>query len=312
MDLNFDVEHMRDHKFTRFFSTGFRDHPKQRRMAHIFLLVMCVPVLWSGCAPDPLEVKNIPKIKSQIVVSSQIIPDRSLLVLLTKTVGALEASDDSDPQQLLDQLAVNDAVVTVTGPLNSYQLMFLGNGVYGGLIIPFKNNEIYTLKVASQTLGEVTASTTVKPMIRFEDIKAELHPNQFDDTLAQITYSIKDPEVANWYMINVQEVERRDVAINVINPRAYTKLLDDSQFNGSEYGEQFRVLFRNYRPGDSVLVSLSNINEDFYKFMKLRIDNRFSLVEFLGEPVNYPSNVEGGKGFFNLYIPDVRFFVLEK
>jgi hypothetical protein len=45
--------------------------------------------------------------------------------------------------------------------------------------------------------------------------------------------------------------------------------------------------------------------------MKLRIDNRFSLVEFVSEPVNYPSNVAGGKGYFNLYIPDVRFFVFE-
>ncbi len=45
--------------------------------------------------------------------------------------------------------------------------------------------------------------------------------------------------------------------------------------------------------------------------MELRQDNRFSLVEFLGEPINYPTNVVGGKGFFNLYIPDIRTFVLE-
>jgi hypothetical protein len=300
---------MRDQKFTGRFLIKFGELFNQKRIVLTLLLLGCLIVLLQGCTPDPLEVKNIPKVKSQIVVSSQIIPNRSLLVLLTKTVGALEASDDSDPQQLLDQIAVNDAVVTVTGPLDSYRLSFLGNGVYGGLIIPFKNNETYTLRVVSETLGEVTASTTVKPLIRFQEIKAALSS---DDTLAQITYSLKDPEIANWYMINVQEVESKDLAVNLINPRAYTKLLEDSQFNGSEYGEQFRVLFHKYKQGDSVLVSLSNINEDFYKFMKLRIDNRYSLVEFLGEPVNYPSNVVGGKGFFNLYIPDIRFFVLEK
>ena len=31
----------------------------------------------------------------------------------------------------------------------------------------------------------------------------------------------------------------------------------------------------------------------------------------ISETVNYPSNVKGGKGFFNLYMPDVKLFVLE-
>src|SRR5687767_1524432 len=80
------------------------------RILNIFLL----PLLISSCIPDPLEVENVPKVKPQIVVSTQIIPNQSLVVFLTKTVGALEASDDSDPQDLLDQLAVNDAVITLT------------------------------------------------------------------------------------------------------------------------------------------------------------------------------------------------------
>jgi hypothetical protein len=58
-------------------------------------------------------------------------------------------------------------------------------------------------------------------------------------------------------------------------------------------------------------VSISNISWEYYEFMELRMDNRFSFVEYLSEPVNYPSNVVGGKGFFNLYLPDFRIFVLE-
>ena len=74
-------------------------------------------------------------------------------------------------------------------------------------------------------------------------------------------------------------------------------------------GVRFRR--RRSRLGDQVLAVLQQ-----------RIDGRFAdledpageglfLVEFLGEPINYPSNVKGGKGFFNLYIPDFRIFVLE-
>jgi hypothetical protein len=273
-------------------------------------VVTCACCFLVSCLPDPLEVTNIPAIKTEIVVSSQIVPDQSLVVLLTKTIGALDASNDSDPQELIDQIAVNDALVTLTGPTGRDTLLFLGNGLYGGAFIPFQAGEEYTLTVVSE-LGEITATTVVKPQVLFETVEASLYTNGYGDTLAQVAYTLNDPEVLNWYMLNVQEVERVDATENLINPRAFTKLIDDADFNGGEFTQQFRVFPRDYRPGDTIAVSLSNISKEYYDFMKLRIDNRFSFVEFLGEPVNYPTNVIGGKGFFNLYIPDVRFFVLE-
>lgn len=286
------------------FGISFTKNVRYVALSGIFLLSI-------SCVPDPLEVEDVPVAKPQIVVSSQIVPDQSVVVLLTKTISALDASNDSDPETLISQIAVNDAITTISGPDGTDTLLFLENGLYGGVFIPFRENETYTLKVKSESLGEVKASTIVKPLVRFKDIEAELYFNGFNDSLAQITYTVQDPQSSNFYMVNVQEVERRDVIENLINPRAFTKLINDKAFNGHEFGEQFRVFPRDYEPGDTIAVSLSNINEDYFRFMQLRIDNRFSLVEFLGEPINYPTNVEGGKGFFNLYVPDVRFFVLK-
>jgi hypothetical protein len=266
--------------------------------------------MW-GCLPEPLDVDGLPVVKPQIVVSTQIIPDQSLVVLLTKTFGALDASDDSDPEELLKQIAVDDAAVNVIGPGGNYELTALGNGLYGGLIIPFEEGEKYTLHVVSESLGEVTATTTVKPMVSFDDIRAELIFNGYDDTLAQITYRITDALEQNWYMLNVQEIERADIVDNLINPRAFTRLLIDNAFNGETYQESFRVFPRDFIPGDTIAVSLSNISKEYYDFITLRLDNRYTFVEYLSEPVNYPSNVNGGKGFFNLYIPDIETFVLE-
>lgn len=285
--------------------------PQASRNWTIWAVFFAVGIFVTGCLPEPLEVTDIPTVKPQIVVSSQIVPDQSVMILLTKTIGALDASDDSDPEELIDQIAVNDAVVVLSGPQSVDTLIFLENGIYGGVAIPFQIGEEYTLNVFSESLGEVSATTVVKPQIAFTEVEAELYYNGFGDTLAQITYSINDPEVANWYMLNVQEVERIDAVENLINPRAYTKLLEDADFNGENFSQQFRVFPRDYNPGDTIAVSLSNISREYYDFMKLRIDNRFSFVEFLGEPVNYPTNVIGGKGFFNLYVPDVRIFVFE-
>ena len=277
----------------------------------ISLLLVVALLQLTACLPDPLPVDGIPEVRPQIVVSSQIVPDESLVVLLTKSFGALEASDDSDPEELLESIVVDDALVIVSGPSGSDTLSSLDNGFYGGVFISFVAGETYHLYVKSESLGEVTAQTVVRPQVSFEEIEASLYATGYDDTLAQITYQLKDPIGPNRYMLNVQEVEREDFEENLLNPRAFTKLVDDGEFDGQTFDDTFRVFPRDYEPGDSIAVSLSNISPEYYDFMKLREDNRFSFIEYLSEPVNYPSNVTGGKGYFNLYIPDVRFFVLE-
>jgi hypothetical protein len=284
---------------------------KKYSIDSVLFLIGILPLITISCLPEPLDINGLPSVKPQIVVSTQIIPDETLVVLLTKTFGALDASNDSDPEELLAQIAVSDAVVIITGRESVDTLLSLGNGAYGGLFIPFESGEEYSLYIKSETLGEVTAKTTVTSSVGFDGIDAELYLNGFEDTLAQITHAFVDPAGENWYMLNVQEVEREDLVENLLNPQAFTKLLDDKEFENQRYQETFRVFPRDFSPGDTIAVSLSNVSKEYYDFLKIRIDNRFSFVEFLGEPVNYPSNVNGGKGFFNLYIPDVRIFVLE-
>lgn len=271
-----------------------------------------IGVMFTACIPDPLEVDGLPVLKPQIVVSTQIIPDESLVVLLTKSFGALDASDDSDPQEVLDLIAVNDAVVTITGTGSIDTLLFLGNGIYGGIAIEFIAGEQYTLKVNSVSLGEVSSTTTVLPQMPFEELDATLYFDGFDDTLAQVSYRIRDLPEKNWYMLNVTEVDTDDIEQQLLNPRTFSRLIDDAEFESPDYQEVFRVFPAEFDKGDTIAVSMSNISKEYHDFVKMRLDNRFSLVEFLGEPVNYPSNIKGGKGFFNLYVPDIRFIVLDE
>lgn len=281
----------------------------RRYGSFIFLLLVFLGL--SSCLPDSLELEEVPEVRPEIVVATQIIPDQSLFVLLTKTFGALEANGSSDPKDLLNQIAVNDAMVTISGPSGTDTLPYLEKGLYGGEPIPFRAGEVYELKVQSESMGEVYASTMVKPQVKFRQISAKLFYDDFNDTLAHISYSIQDPEERNWYMINVQEVEQEDILRNAINPRSFTLLKEDTFFDKPLFNESFQVFTRDYTPGDTIAVSLSSISEEYYRFVKLRLDNRLSFIEFLSEPVDYPSNVVGGKGFFNLYIPDFHFFVLE-
>jgi hypothetical protein len=264
------------------------------------------------CIPDPLEVKNIPGIKTEIVVNTQIIPDGSIMVFLSKTIGAIDVSDNDDPVEVLNYIAVNDATVTIDGPNESYPLLFLGAGFYGGVNIDFVSGETYALIVNSESLGTVTATTTAMKQVLFESIEVDRYFNGFDYTLAQVTYTIQDPVEKNNYMISVQRISLDDPPLyeRVLNPRTYTRLVNDEDFEG-EIAEEFRAAWQDYEAGDTAMVSLANVSKEYYDFIKLRLDNRVGFVEFVSEPLNYPSNVIGGRGYFNLYIPDIRFFILE-
>src|SRR5687768_5577824 len=219
----------------------------QRRQNPIVKCVLSLLVLVVlGCLPDPLDVDGIPVVKPQIVVSTQIVPDESLVVLLTKTFGALDANEESDPDELLAQIAVDDAIVVITGPSSTDTLLSIGSGIYGGVSIPFAAGEVYHLYVRSESLGEVTSTTTVMEQVSFDGIEAELYVSNPSDTLAQVTYAFIDPAGKNYYMLNVQEVEREDLVQNILNPGAFTKLLLDDEFEGERYQETFRVFTRDY------------------------------------------------------------------
>ena len=278
----------------------------------IGIIGVCMLAGVISCIPDPLPVGDIPQLKSKIVVSSQMTSDESIAIFLTKSIGALDANDDSDLQELLDQIAINDAVVTIYNDSFSETLTFSGDGVYTSASISFVEGEEYNLLVESQSMGTVTSKTTVKTQVLFESLEGNIYDTGYD-TLAQIRYSFIDPAGKNYYMLNVQRITTDYEVDDFLNPRVFTNLLQDEDFDEQFYFDEMKVFGgRDYMPGDTIGVFLSNITKDYYDFMELRLDSRYNFADFLGEPANYPSNVKGGLGYFNLYIPDVRILVLDE
>lgn len=274
---------------------------------------LLLAILLASCKPEPIEVKNIPIVDPEIVVSSQILPGQILLVWLSRTFGALEVREGSNPEEVLKSIVVNDALVTLTGPAGTDTLMLLEEGIYRSPRIAFKAGESYELRVKSETLGEVKAVSSVEDQVVFQSLEGKLSYDFYDDPLLNISYSIQDPLEKNQYMINAHKFTGDSASIirNVFNPKTSTLLLDDTEFNGLAYENFFDFSPPGYEAGDTVLVSLSNISEEYYQFMELRMENRLDFIQFLSDPVNFPTNVAGGKGFFNLHLPDFRTLIVD-
>jgi hypothetical protein len=285
----------------------------RRRMLKCFygsVMVATAALGFSSCMPDPLDVDDLNLPGTRIVVSSLILPDNSVAILLTKSIGALEASDESDPRDLIPEIAINDADVTISVNDSIYILKLLQDGIYQGIGIPLLPGRECHLKVVSPSLGTVTASTVVQAPIYFDTVTAEPYINEYNDYWAQVTYTIKDPPAPNYYLLNVQKAKRKDLVENILKPDAYTRQVEDKTFDAQEFSEMFRAMHKNFYPGDSIEVSLSNVSLDYFNYVTLRLENQLELVEVFSEPIYYPTNIRGGRGFFTLHLTDVRVVVL--
>jgi hypothetical protein len=273
---------------------------------------LAILILTVACIPEPLPVDGIPQLKSKIVVATQIVPDQTVAILLTKSVGALDANRDSDIQELLAQVAINDALVIIYNDTFRDTLDFIQLGLYTSTSIPLTPGVEYSLLVNSPTMGEVTATTKVLSQAVFNSVEARIFDTGFD-TLATVNYSFQDEPGPNWYMFNVQRITEDFESDDLLNPSIFTHLETDVDFENELRENELKVfLRRDFIPGDTLAMFLSNISKEYYAFNQIRLDSRFNFADFLGEPANYPTNIKGGLGFFNLHIPDVRLLVLKE
>lgn len=266
-------------------------------------------LLLEACVPEPLNIKNVPVLQPHIVVSSQVVPGQSIAVLLTKSIGALDAGSTTSATTLLQSIVINDALVTLSYPGKTDTLLFIAEGVYGSMNTTLVVGQEYNLKVVSPSMGTVTASTFMKPEIKFRSVNATLSISG-NDTLATVVYSFDDPVGKDWYMINVQRFRSGQDLSQTLNPRMYTELIKDDDFDGKTDQNSFTVPFRRFTVGDTVAVSLTNISEDYFNYLFATKD-RNSISALVSDPLNLPSNVKDGYGFFNMQWPDVRVFQMK-
>jgi hypothetical protein len=269
---------------------------------HHLLLFVCLSLLIYACFPEPLDVEGVPSPDNQVVVNSQIVPDQFLAVSITRNFSALTAGPQSNIDSFLTTLLISDLEIHIRADGQTYIMDSVSEGIYGLDELPQEAGTLYELSFINPFNGDTTrASTTMMEFVGFESLETSLLVNEFD-TLLDVQYSLIDPPGKNWYMINVQEL---DSSIDITN-RPFTELISDENFEDELYQSSFTVFFRDFEPQDTILISLTNISEEYYEFLELRNEQRYQFISELGEPVTYPTNVINGFGFFNAHLPDIR------
>lgn len=275
-----------------------------------------------SCTPDPIDLE-MEAIDSKPVVSSQIIPYQTMFISLTRSFSALSNSTTDDNlvnADFLQKVLIQNAFVTVSYLGKVDTLNMIAPGIYGSVNTLQYEYGTYTLFAKDLETGKsITAVTQINPLVSFDTLTAQLIKSP-KDTDVVIGYSFKDiPGVSNWYVINYYVKQDTVSGANLdianyfeqgSNKLNEFELLSDKLFEGGVYTGSRKL--RNIKSTDTLAITLSNISEGYFNFLHTYLNSGNVVNQISGEPINYPTNVSNGYGYFSAHYPDVRIIDLNK
>ena len=276
-------------------------------------------LLWGCDLVDlPIEVEPAP---SQLVVSSVMGPNQSLFVTVSRSFSALSATDvDSLSSDFIGRLLVDSAGVFLRHGGRSDTLFNLLDlpGLYSGVFPMLEPYQQLDLTVVDSLTGEtITATTALVPPVVLETVSLTEEISTQGDTTTVLAYRFVDPPGENYYALHAYNLS----ALNEDEPNPapgtdeedeavvfYETLITDQAFVDATIADTVRLPF--VAVDDTIGVSLSHISEGYFRFLDARKRTGGLVSSLANEPVNHPSNVTGGLGFFSAHRPSIT--VVEK
>jgi hypothetical protein len=195
-------------------------------------------------------------------------------------------------------------------------MVALSAGVYGGITVPQSDYSRYSLYAYDPLTREtLTAAAEMLPPVRFERVEpAVVYPDD-QDAYVEVRYAFRDdPAVKNWYLVNYYRTITLDP--NVLVPNTFTDgtsnralsfdLVSDEKLDSTHFSRDRRLLETGIT--DTIGVSISNISQGYFEFLNLYGRGGSVLTQITSEPIEYPTNVTNGYGYFTAHIPNLHVF----
>jgi hypothetical protein len=276
-----------------------------------------------SCSPKPIDI-DISPASPKMVIASQIIPKKVMFVNITNSFSALDGAnvniEDSLNIDFLNSISVKDAIVTVTYLDQQEKLVMVNPGIYASNnILQYEYGNYFIRVINPATNQEATATTTLIPKVLFDTVYPSITRNA-NDTTVNINFTLTDnPSAENYYVINYisKRKNNKQTAASLLDINQAFKrgnnsvnkefeLLDDNSFENGVY--KVNKTIRDISTDDSLAVVLSNVSKGYYEYLNAFKRSGADINQLIGEPINFPTNVNNGYGYFNAYYPSVYYF----
>lgn len=270
-----------------------------------------------SCRPKPLEI-SLNAAPPKLVIASQVVPQTVLGVLVTRSFTALQhdvfvPGTNIVSDAFVDDVIVTNAIVTVkyAGQIDTLHAVDTIPGLYVSanvLQIPY---EQYELNVYDPQLNEsVSSVTTMLPGVVFDTV----YPVVQVDNSVKLKYSFTDLAGPNYYLVNVYKAQSQASVANLDvnsfpfnsgrNQLIQSQLVSDLVYNTNNISIELDL--KGVSQSDTIGVTLCNISEGYYNYLNAQEKINGIIGQLFREPVNVPTNITNGYGFFSAYDPDVK------
>lgn len=288
----------------------------------IVLLLLTSAALYSCRKPKPLTI-DIPQRKDEPVIASTMPDDRTLLVSAGYSLDAITNIDDStNNSRIPKSMLIDSGMVSISEAGGTARnLTKVSAGMYATTGLQLKEGSTYTLQVADYRKGvTATATTTYMPQPTRGQVVPAYMGDKNGDTLFKLSVTIPDAQKGAHYFMGYTTTRqlRENVKLFTQSPSQNTaaiagfepKQIEMIQSNVT--GELTQQYTLKLSPRDTLIVQVARIDEGYFKYLQTYKRTGYLINQLTGEPINLPTNIQTGYGYFAIYKPHRYVFALQK
>ena len=254
-----------------------------------------------------------------LVVSAATTDEHTALVSAAYSINSLLSLEDTvNGANLPADMLLGNATLTLAGPNGKPDtLQYLADGLYGNRSLNLRPGATYNLDIYQPGKGLVaTASTTYFPAPDIDTMLIKVDRTAQDTT---ITLTVKLGSVAksDYYFVSYHSSvkgrkggtspDAMPATLASFSPKQLTLLSGEEMQQGS----LVKTIPLTCRSNDTLLVHAAKIDKAYYDYLTMYKRSGALINQLTGEPINLPSNVVKGLGYFALSVPVRSVFYLQ-
>lgn len=279
-----------------------------RKQIHSILLLM--PWLLVSCQPEPLDTIISPS-GTRMVVNSFTTADGTLWISLTRSNGVLgkPSKTINNEWDLLKQLSIEDAIVTLSGNNKTDTLAYTPEGFYQLPKAKLIAGLTYQLTAHRPATGETVLAFSTVPE-RSNILSYRLLPKPaLAQNSRELELTFEDGSLyPNFYTISCTTVGPKSAAKSELKQHIAQRstaltLTDDKNEDQGTISVIQEIPSASLT--DSVIFIVSPVEVGYFRFCQQLQQSGNVLSQLAGDVIRYQSNIQGGYGYFSLTLPAI-------
>ncbi|MBW7913986.1 MAG: DUF4249 family protein [Taibaiella sp.] len=272
---------------------------------YIVIAVLCTSII--ACRkPAPLDIA-VPQAAKTIVVSSASPNNRTLVIAAGYTFhSALHADSVTDNQDaLISEYMIDSGSATLSYDGNTeLPLHRITKGVFARNDLQLQPGNSYTLTVVDNKNNIITKGSAIYMSPPAVNYVTPVKTVSGTDTVVQLRFELDNVQPGECYYISYKTGSaikptgnsKKEILLNFEPKKVLLYSSKDAVNN--KLSKTITLLAAG---NDTIDVEIAKIDGGYYKYLDAYIKTGYLVNQLTGEPVNLPSNMSNGYGYFTMH-----------